>query len=391
MNELYLPGWMKIGAHSMNDLGKVAIELQTSHLFIVTGSLFTRDPFKAQVDSIIHDHGLTATFFSELKGEPTTEDLSAALEQLKQCDADCVVAIGGGSVMDLAKVISVLAVNEDADLDSIPEMKGLLRLPLIAVPTTAGTGSEATKVTVITDKVSNRKKNPGHPKLVPDAAILDPLLTVSLPKQMTAYTGLDALAHAMEAYVSTRATPMSDHFALEAIRMIGKWLPMAYENGEDVEAREGMLLGSYYAGIAFSNASTNLAHAAARPLGARFRIPHGLSVALLMPYVIEYGLDVSVERYAHIGRALCCEEADPHSMAKAVLGRIHHFNETFRIWRDGSTYLEEAVRFEDLIPTLRKDALSGNGIQTNRRIPDEGDIERIYENLFSRLQIHIKA
>jgi alcohol dehydrogenase class IV len=386
MKELCLPRRLKVGAGSFYKVGEVAKELQGSHLFVISGSLLTREPFQSQFRGMLSRHGLTADFFTGIKGEPTTEDLNKALNQLKQSGADCIVAVGGGSVMDLAKALSVMSVNEETTLDSIPGMMVLERLPLIAVPTTAGTGSEASRVTVITEKESQVKKNPGHEGMVPDAAILDPVLTVSLPKRVTAYTGLDALAHAMEAYVSRKATPLSDHFALEAIRLIGKWLPKAYENGEDLEAREMMLLGSYYAGVAFSNASTNLAHAAARPLGARFHIPHGLSVALLMPYVIEFGLEAAAERYTDIGHMLGGTQEHSVKKAEYALERVREFNDRFNILKEGSAYIPDGESFMKVMPILIQDAMSGNGILANKRIPDERDMERIYLQLLNSLK-----
>ncbi|MFI8684783.1 iron-containing alcohol dehydrogenase [Rossellomorea sp. NPDC077527] len=386
MKELCLPRRLKVGAGSFYKVGEVAKELHASHLFIVCGSLLMREPFLSQFKGMLSRQGLTADFFSGIKGEPTTEELNEALKQLKQSGADCIVAVGGGSVIDLAKALSVMGLVEEATLDSIPGMRVLERLPLIAVPTTAGTGSEASRVTVITERESQVKKNPGHEGMVPDAAILDPVLTVSLPKHVTAYTGLDALAHAMEAYVSRKATPLSDHFALEAVRLIGKWLPEAYENGEDLEAREMMLLGSYYAGVAFSNASTNLAHAAARPLGARFHIPHGLSVALLMPYVIEFGLEAAAERYADIGHMLGGNQEQSLKKAEYVLERVREFNDRFNILQEGSAYIPDGEAFINVMPTLIQNAMSGNGILTNKTVPDERDIERIYLQLLTSLK-----
>ncbi|WP_456271128.1 iron-containing alcohol dehydrogenase [Bacillus sp. AK031] len=389
MAELFLPKWTKVGVNSFHQMGEVARELHATHLFVVTGSLFTKDPFNSQMEEIIRKYGLKATFFSGSKGEPTTDELNMALSKAQECKADCVVAAGGGSVIDLAKALSVMAVNRGISLDCIPDMTRMKRLPLIAIPTTAGTGSEATKVTVITDSESNIKKNPAHYQLIPDAAILDPILTVSLPRQMTAYTGLDALAHAMEAYVSTKATPMSSHFALEAIRIIGKWLPKVYKDLDDLEARENMLLGSFYAGVAFTNASTNLAHATARPLGAKFHIPHGLSVALLMPLVIEEGLDVSKKSYADIGIALGGDkQASKTEMASYTLSKVRHFNQEFQIWQDGSQYIRNRNQFSEAIPYLTRDALAGNGIKTNCKVPNESDIERIYKNLLNVLEVH---
>ncbi|WP_113926653.1 iron-containing alcohol dehydrogenase [Bacillus sp. P14.5] len=387
--ELHMPRSIKAGVNSIQDIGKAAKELYATHVFIVTGSLAAREPYKSEIIHSFATYGVKASFFSQLNGEPTLEDVRKSLKELKNCKADCVVAIGGGSVIDLAKAISFLCINENSSLNSIPDMKRLERLPLIAVPTTAGTGSEATKVTVISDKKMNIKLNPGHYKLIPDVAILDPALTVSMPDSITAYTGMDALAHAMEAYVSTKATPMSNHFALEAIRIIGKWLPEAYRNGDSLEARENMLIASLYAGIAFSNSSTNLVHAAARPLGTRFGIPHGLSVSLLLPFVMEYGLKTSIGLYADIGKALGCPEGlSQKKTAEFALEQVLLFNLQFQIWDDGAKYLHDRLQFPNAVPSLVSDALSGNGIKTNQKIPTGRDIEKIYQNLWKKVENH---
>lgn len=349
----------------------------------------TKEPFQTRLKFLINESALKSTFFTGIHGEPTTKHVTAALSKLKESGADCVVAIGGGSVIDLAKAISVLAVEDCMELTSIPEMTSLKRLPLVAIPTTAGTGSEATKVTVITDTAKNVKLNPGHTGLIPDAAILDPELSVSLPKALTAYTGLDALSHAMEAYVSVKATPMSDLFAIEAIRLIGEWLPKAYSDGGDMTARERMLLGSWHAGVAFSNSSTNLAHAMARPLGTLFHIPHGLSVALLMPFVVEYSMASARERYDDIAKALGCKgESKP---GNNVTSRLVEFNDEFEIWRDGAAYFHDLKDFKTHMALLVRDALSGNGILTNRQIPDGQDIENIYQKLASHLHMFQQA
>lgn len=378
MISLSLPRIIKLGEDSLKEVGKIAKGLKANHLFVVTGSLVTKEPIKSILKDSIRSHGLKVTYFSNFKGEPTTEHLHAALVELNGCEADCVVAIGGGSAIDLAKAVSVFSQNKELTFDEISSKEQLERLPLIAVPTTAGTGSEATKVMVITDVQNHTKKNPGHTSLVPDVAILDPALTLSLPKDITAYTGLDALAHAIEAYVSTKATSISDHFALEAIRMIGKALPTVYNNGNDLEAREQMLLASCYAGIAFSNASTNLAHAAARALGTRYHLPHGLCVALLLPFVIEFGLESSEERYTMIAKNLGCKTSE-------LINRIRGYNSTFRIWEDGIRYLEQAKEIDENLSALVTDALSGNGINTNRKIPTAKDIEKLFQKLLQEL------
>jgi len=386
-NSLYLPRNIKAGVGCLEELGDVVKDLKGTHAFIVIDAFLAKEPlnYHLKIKDRLDECDLKVTFFSEFQGEPSTHHLKVALSQIDSCQADCVVGIGGGSAIDLAKAVSVFAFNKDVQLDDIENIKNLERLPLIAIPTTAGTGSEATKVMVITDVDRNIKRNPGNPKLIPDVAILDANLSVSLPKHFTAYTGLDALAHALEAYVSTRATEMSDKFALEAIRMIGEALPTVYANGDNLQSRQTMLIASCYAGIAFSNASTNLAHATARPLGAIFHIPHGLSVALLLPYVIEFGLEVAEERYATIAKALGSKLTESRELAKDSLAIVRNFNSVFQIWQDGKKYINNETEFTAAIPLLVKDALSGNGVVTNRLIPTEDDVRRIFEELSSNL------
>lgn len=382
MSSLYLPRVIEQGKGSLQRLCKLAKDMDATHLFIVHGTLLTKEPYRKVLEDSLNKHNLQATFFSDFQGEPTTEHLSAALTAIHICGADCIVAIGGGSAIDLAKAVSVFSINRDLDFNEIPNKEQLKRLPFIAVPTTAGTGSEATKVMVITDVDNGVKRNPGHPNLIPDVAILDPLLTVSLPKHLTAYTGMDALAHAIEAYVSTKATALSDFFALEAIKMVGESLPLAYENGNNLEAREKMLLASTYAGIAFSNASTNLAHATARPLGTRYHLPHGLCVALLLPFVIEYGLEASRERYSEIAKCLGVREGE-------LISKVRDYNAIFHIWKDGAALLTKG--FEASIQGLVNDALSGNGIDTNQKVPTEKDVEKIYKDLLLELKSDSKV
>lgn len=386
VQELHLPGSIYHGAGSIEKIADVAAGLGASHLFVVISPSMLGGPFNlnARLVKILKKCDIGLTLFSGFKGEPTTEHVKAAVNSWKESRADCIVAVGGGSAIDLAKAVSVMTINPDIQYHEIPKMKIIKRLPLIALPTTAGTGSEATKVMVITDIDSGVKMNPGHPGLIPETAILDPELTVTLPKSFTAYTGMDALAHALEAYVSTRATEMSDYFALKAIRLISKALPITYNQGSDVEARKNMLLGSCFAGIAFSNSSTNLAHAAGRSLGAKFHIPHGLSVALLLPFVVEYGLVASQERYATIGKILNPEvDGSEEEMAKEALKVIQRLNDQFHIWEEGAKYFKGQQESE--ISLLVDDALAGNGILTNQVVPDHNDIVQIYQKLFVKI------
>ncbi|MDO6448660.1 iron-containing alcohol dehydrogenase [Oceanobacillus profundus] len=387
MASTYLPRQIELGSNSLEHLGKIAVENGATKLFIVMDAFLASEGlnYDVKIKSIVQKQNLAVTIFSDYRGEPTTDHLLAALDSLLKSNADCVVAIGGGSAIDIAKAASVFAVNPTLAWEDIAAQNRLKRLPLLAVPTTAGTGSEATKVMVVKNMKTEIKMNPGHKDLVPDVAILDPLLTKSLPSQFTAYTGLDALAHAMEAYVSTLASATTDNYALNAIRMIGRSLPKVYENGANVEAREEMLLASCYAGIAFSNASTNLAHAAGRPLGARFNIPHGLSVALLLPFVVEFGLEASAEKYAAIAVNLGEEDTgERDQLAKQAHKLIKSYNDKFAIWEDALRYID-LEEFKDSIPLLVEDSFSGNGIVTNPKVPEACDVERIFHSLLKKL------
>lgn len=361
------------GAGSINDLDTVCKDLHISTVFVLASDR-TRTTLQEIFEQMV-SAGIATHYFTDFQSEPTTDHLQNALHEFRQTQANGIIAIGGGTTLDLAKALSVLAANPDLTLDAIPHQQHLEKIPLIAVPTTSGTGSEVTKVTVITDTIRNRKLNPAHPALIPDAVILDPELTISMPPKISAETGLDALAHAIEAFVSTRATPISDAFALEAIRLIGRSIRTAYHEPVDLLARDDMLRGSMFAGLAFSNSSTNLAHATARPLGTRFSVPHGLSVALMHPYVISFGEQVSRERYADIAKVLGTE---------SVLGFIEKLNEEFHMEEE----MKKQVDLEQLvasIPLLVEDSLSGNGIETNRKLPTRQDITEIYRKFATDL------
>lgn len=384
MTSTFLPRQIQIGQNSLTKLGEIANSLGAKNILVIIDG-FLVNHYKQQITEITQSQNIGVTFFSNYQGEPTTNHVQKALKQLVKAQSNCVVAIGGGSAIDIAKAVAIFGNNATIKWAEIATATNLNRLPLIAIPTTAGTGSEATKVTVVTNVDTQVKMNPGHPDIIPDVAILDPVLTQSLPNHFTAYTGMDALTHAIEAYLSTRASAMTDNYALTAIKMVGQALPLAYKNGKDLQAREDMLLASCYAGIAFSNASTNLAHAIGRSIGARFNIPHGLSVSLVLPLIMHFGLNETEERLAHIGVALGLDHTtNRRELAKETIQLIEKMNHQYGIWQDGLKY----IHFDDLKENLSivvTDALSGNGITTNRRIPNEKDIETILQSLVEKL------
>lgn len=331
-----------------------------------------------QLNVALKNNDIETTFYRMPKGEPTTDFLASCLQLVITSKCDGIVAVGGGSALDLGKAVAALALNKEVPFSELAQMPSIKRLPFIAVPTTAGTGSEATKVTVITDAVKGIKLNPGHPDLVPDIAILDPVLTMGVPNYITAFTGLDALTHAIEAYVSTKATILSDFYALQAIEMITAHIIRAYEEPTNLEARGQMLLASYYAGVAFSNASTNLAHAMGRALGVQFNLSHGQSVALLHPFVVAYGYESCKERYDKIAKVIGLQNG------AEIRGYLHQLNDKLFVWQSATSLITNG--FEDAIEEMTINALSGNGILTNRKIPSEDDIKGIFKALQRRLE-----
>ncbi|EAO5396194.1 ethanolamine utilization ethanol dehydrogenase EutG, partial [Salmonella enterica] len=245
---------------------------------------------------------------------------------------DGVVAFGGGSVLDAAKAVALLVTNPDQTLSAMTERSTLRpRLPLIAVPTTAGTGSETTNVTVIIDAVSGRKQVLAHASLMPDVAILDAAVTEGVPPNVTAMTGIDALTHAIEAYSALNATPFTDSLAIGAIAMIGKSLPKAVGYGHDLAARENMLLASCMAGMAFSSAGLGLCHAMAHQPGAALHIPHGQANAMLLPTVMGFNRMVCRERFSQIGRALTNKKSDDRDAIAAVSELIAEVGQSKRL------------------------------------------------------------
>lgn len=266
------------GPGSVSSCGQQAQTRGLKHLFVMADSFLHQAGMTAGLTRSLAVKGIAMTLWLCPVGEPCITDVCAAVAQLRESGCDGVIAFGGGSVLDAAKAVALLVTNPDSTLAEMSETSVLQpRLPLIAIPTTAGTGSETTNVTVIIDAVSGRKQVLAHASLMPDVAILDAALTEGVPSHVTAMTGIDALTHAIEAYSALNATPFTDSLAIGAIAMIGKSLPKAVGYGHDLAARESMLLASCMAGMAFSSAGLGLCHAMAHQPGAALHIPHGLA------------------------------------------------------------------------------------------------------------------
>ena len=298
--ELHLPQDLLIGGGASDDLAEHVARIGIERPLVVSDRfLLDKGPAGPLVERL-KAGGASVAVFGEVQPDPTLDNVAGALQALRDHEADGVVAIGGGSPMDTAKAAAVAFANpgDVRDYAGYNQVPGP-GLPLVAVPTTAGTGSEVTRVAVITDTERDVKMMMLDGNLMARVAISDYKLTMSTPASLTSWVGVDSLTHAIEAYVSKKATVLTDMLALKAARLIGAHMRRVVENPDDEEGREAMMLGATLAGAAFSNASVALVHGMSRPIGAHFHLAHGLSNALLLPTVTRFSVAGAPERYAH--------------------------------------------------------------------------------------------
>ena len=300
-----MPSVLITGSGSSEKVGEESKKLGVKKALIVTDQVMVKLGVLEGVEKALEQTKIPFSIYDAVATEPTVDYVKEGLKSFKDNGCDVLVAVGGGSPIDTAKAIAIMGTNPG----SIEDYKGLGKVvkegvPLIAIPTTAGTGSEVTQFTIITDTKTNVKMLIGSPFIMAKVAIVDPLLTLSCPRGLTAAVGIDSLTHAIEAYVSVKAQPMSDIFCLSAIELISGNLRQSWANGNNVEAREKTMLGALQAGIAFSNASVALVHGMSRPIGAYFHVAHGASNAALLGVVTEFSLIGNPARYAHIAKAM---------------------------------------------------------------------------------------
>ena len=291
------PGAAKEVGSFAKGLGKKAL--------IVTDNLLEKIGLLDEIKKALEVAGIPFTTYDKVVTEPTMDYTGEGLKIYREVKADFLIAVGGGSPIDTAKGISALATNPG----KMSDFEGANKIPnpgapLIAIPTTAGTGSEVTQFTIITDTTRDVKMLIASPSVMPRVALVDPMMTLLMPQGITAGTGLDALTHAIEAYVSVKAQPITDALALHAIRLISGNLRQAWCNGNNIEARTNVMTGALEAGLAFSNASVALVHGMARPIGAYFHVSHGISNAALLPTVIEFSIPGNPKRYVDIAEAM---------------------------------------------------------------------------------------
>lgn len=301
MSHFVIPNHTVVGT---NVLGEAAplLKKMGNKAFIVTGRHVAVSDMMKQLTALLDENGLDCVIFDGITGEPTDTMIEKGVEMLKSSGCDFIIGIGGGSPLDSAKAIAAMAVNEGSIADyNGKEITGEI-LPLAAIPTTAGTGSEATKFTVITDSEKGIKMLLKGDVLVPKLAIVDSSFTVGAPKSVTSATGLDALTHAVEAYTSRKAFSMTDTLAVSAVKRIMKYLPIAYREPDNSLAREQMSIAALEAGICINNSSVTIVHGMSRPIGALFHVPHGMSNAMLLKECLSFAVSGAYEKFANLGR-----------------------------------------------------------------------------------------
>ncbi|OJD64488.1 iron-containing alcohol dehydrogenase [Bacillus sp. NH11B] len=382
--EFRMPKSVLYGRNSLEKLGEQSKKLG-KRAFIVSDTIMEKLGYVESCITQLNAKGITVSTYNKVNAEPTNIHVLEALSICKEGKCDFIIGIGGGSCIDVAKAIAVLYTNggeiedyvqKDVEIEKDP-------LPLIAIPTTSGTGSEVTSVVVITNKKTDVKMMIKHPSFTPQVAIIDPILTRSLPPHITAATGIDALCHAIEAYFSKVSQPLTDVLALSAIESIMKYLRIAYEDGDNMEAREAMMIASLQAGIAFSNASVTLVHGMSRPVGALFHVPHGISNAILLPTVLEYTKAKAVRRLADIGHNLN-KDLYSHSeeeVANYTIAEIKKLCFDLRIPNLREYGIGE-VEFENAISKMAKDAIASGSPSNNPRVPSYEEIKELYRKCF---------
>ncbi len=380
--EFIVPGQMISGSGAL-DMAQETLGGLGKKAMIVTDKVMIDLGNCAKVENALKSQGVEYAIYSEIAGEPTDVMIEKGLALYKEEGCDFLVALGGGSPIDSMKAIGSLVENGGSISDYMGKVIDVKMPPMVAIPTTAGTGSEATQFTIITDTKKDIKMLLKGKVLIPSLAIIDPQFTVTAPPKITAATGLDALCHAVEAYTSRKAQTLSDTFALSAVKRIFKFLPVAFHDGKNEEARVQMSVAALEAGIAFNNSSVTLIHGMSRPIGALFHVAHGLSNAMLMKECLSFALEGAYDRFADLGRAIevaTAKDSDEEAGRK-FLDAVVALTEELE-----TPTLEEfginKEKFFEVIEKMAYDAMDSGSPQNTQRDITQADVEQMYRNLW---------
>jgi len=375
---LTVPRDLVFGSDSFEKLGDLAKGLGDK-AFVLLLNAPQKDEIRSKVEKLLSDAGVAGTFADGPAGEPTIQDADETAKLCKDAGCNLVISIGGGSIMDLGKAVAFLNTNEGSSREYQMTGRQITNYPIphIAVSTTSGTGSEGTKVVVLSNKEEHVKKSIANPRLVPSIAVLDPKLTATLPKKLTALTGLDALSHALESFVSLNANPVTEAFSAKAIELIGRNLKKAVDDGSDLVARGNMAIGSYLAGVSL-NAGVGAAHILAQPLGAAAGLSHSEAIAAVLPFVVEANSSYSVEKYAYCARILdesLKSVSDAEAAAKCSQAFVKFWDD-LGVCEKLTKYGLDRSGFDNVLDIASR---STNGIVTNPRKADREMLIEILE------------
>lgn len=369
-------GALQTASSALSEFGKKAL--------IVTGKIITKTGLTKKVQDVLSENKIDSVVFNDLPGEPDDKMICAGLEIYKKENCDFIIGLGGGTPLDTAKAISAMAVLPGTLSDYIgKEMCGNF-VPLVLIPTTAGTGSEATKFFVYTDTKTDAKLLMKGDSLLPKLAIVDFTYSISSPVSITVATGMDALTHAVEAYASKKANAVTDIYCLDAIKKIFKYLPVATKNPTDKTAREQMAIASYEAGVSINNSSVTLVHGMSRPIGALFHVPHGISNAMLIVECLRFALDGALERFADIARVIECasKEDSDKVAAEKFLVALEDLTKELKV-PTLKEYGVDLKKFAEVEEKMAADAIaSGSPSNTRKTVTKEDEI-KIYDILRS--------
>ena len=378
----HVPSTILVGGGARREVVAQLQRFAIQRVLLVTDAGMMQLGPAREIAAMLDDSGVSVTIFDGVQPDPTDKNVADGLALYRSEGCQALVAVGGGSPIDAAKAISVLTTNS-SPLSQYAGYHKVARAgaPLIAIPTTAGTGSEATKVSVITDTERDVKMMILSVHLLPAIALVDYELTLSMPASLTAAVGVDTLTHGIEAYVSRKAHGMTDPLALSCIQLVAKHLRTAYREPNNHEARAGMMLAACQGGMAFANSSVCLVHGMSRPIGAVFHVPHGLSNAVLLPTVTQFSWPASVERYATVARLLggCPFHLPDAQAAESLVAGLQQLNADLSVPRLRECHGVEETRFRTLLPKMAADAIASGSPQNNPRVPTAEEIVSLYE------------
>lgn len=370
------------GAGSIAQIGEQAKKLNATKVMIVTDKIIRQTGLLSKVTEPLAAVGLEVDIIDDVVPEPPFENLEQMVIQLEGKGYDLLVGVGGGSALDITKVLSVMLTNKG----DVRDMVGIEKVEnpgvsTILVPTTAGTGSEVTYNAIFTDTRDKVKKGIVSPYLLPKVAIVDAELTLTVPPAVTAATGMDALVHAVESYTAIRADELTDGIALQAIKLISRSLRKAVYNGKDLKAREDMAMGSLLAGISLGNAGVGAVHALAYPLGGKFKVPHGVANSLLLPFVMKYNAVADLEKFAEVAKAMG-ENVDGLSLREAANRAVQALAQLSEDVGIPASLKDVGVTSSD-IPALAEEASKIDRLLNNNpRWLTVKEIQKIYEEAY---------